>query len=207
MPIAGMLKYTSSMRILISALLLIMLTPAAVPLAAQGGPPPCEQPAFAHLRPLAGTWTVQARTRLSRDAKDWEESAGQARIELLMRDCALLERYESTRRGRPYEGLRLFAVKAEGQRVQMVITDSEHGPLFLYEGEAAAGELNFYTSVTTPAGPVRLRLRYSEIGPDRFVAESQRSVDEGKTWDTTSRSEYRRRPPEAPRSERRTGEI
>lgn len=184
------------MRILTSALVFILATSAAAPLAAQEAPP-CEQAAFAHLRPLAGSWTVQARTRLSRDAKDWEEGAAQSRIEPLMRDCVLLERYEGTRRGRPFEALRLFAAKAEAPRVQVAVSDSEHGPLYLYEGNAAAGEATFYTTVTTPAGPVRLRLRYSEIRPDSFVVESQRSVDEGETWDTTGRAKYRRRPTEA----------
>jgi hypothetical protein len=80
-----------------------------------------------------------------------------------MRGYAVLERYSGTRWGHPYEAARLF----------------ERGPAL-------------YTSVSTPAGQVRLRLRYSSIEKDSFLMESQRRVHEGATWEPTGRAEHRR---------------
>jgi hypothetical protein len=155
-------------------------------------PPPCSHPILSSIRFLEGSWSIRSESRLSASPADWESGAATSTIESVMRDCALIERYAGTRRGRPFEALRVFAATASGAGLRLALADSEHGPLFVFDGGAEADGVAFYTDVTTPAGRVRLRVRLRDIGADRFVSESQRSVDEGKTWDTTGRSEYRR---------------
>jgi hypothetical protein len=110
-----------------------------------------------------------------------------------MRGCLLIEQYAGSRRGQPFEAVRVFAVTADGKGLRLALADSEHGPLFIFDGAPEPDGIAFYTEVTTPRGKVRLRVRIRDIAKDSFVTESQRSVDEGKTWDTTGRAEYRRR--------------
>jgi hypothetical protein len=183
------------MQMLKVGLVILLVQVSAAMLAAQELAPACANPTLAQLRFLEGAWIVQARSRLSASPTDWETTVATSRIEREMRGCLVLERYTGTRRGSPYEALRVFAAKAEDRRLQVVVSDSAHGPLFLYEGSAEPGGLAFYMPVKTAAGSVLLRLRFNDIGAEAFVAESQRSVDDGKTWDTTGRAEYRRRRP------------
>lgn len=177
-----------------SVVLLTLATGLAGRLAAQDTPP-CERPVLGDIQFLEGSWTVHASGRLSANPSDWETTVASATVEPVMRGCAFIERYTGTRRGRPYEAVRVYAAMAEGRGLQVALADSEHGPVFLFEGGPAVGGLEFYSQVTTPAGPVRLRLRFEAISANHFVVESQRSPDGGKTWDTTGRAEYRRRGP------------
>ena len=154
--------------------------------------PPCAQPILEQIRFLEGSWTVQARSRLSANPTDWESSTGAATIESGMRRCAFIERYRGTRRGRVFEAIRVFTATAAGAGLRLSIADSEHGPLFSYDGGPETDVVAFHTQVTTPNGQVRLRITMSDIRQDSFVTESHRSTDEGRTWDLTGRSEYRR---------------
>jgi hypothetical protein len=157
-------------------------------------PAPCNQPVLARLAFLPGTWDVRVRTRLSGNPNDWEESVARSVIERRVRDCVLVERATGTRRGGPFEALRLFAARMGGDGLQLAVADSEHGPLLLYEGAAGDSGLAFTMPITTPAGDVLLRVRYDGIGPGGFVSRSERSTDGGRTWDLTGRAEYRRPP-------------
>jgi hypothetical protein len=175
-------------------IVLILTLGLAGPLTAQPDPP-CAHPHLAPIRFLEGSWDIQAQARLSADPTDWETGEASATIESAMRDCAFVERYAGRRRGQPFEALRVFAAAASSPGLRLVLADSEHGPLFVLDGGPEAEGVAFYTSVTTPAGPVRLRVRLRDIATDSFVVESQRSVDAGRTWDTTGRAHYRRRAP------------
>jgi hypothetical protein len=111
-----------------------------------------------------------------------------------MRGCAVLEGYAGTRRGHPFELVRLFTVSTEqDHRLQVGVADSEHGPLYSYDARSDEGAISFHLSIATPNGTVLLRLRYTNITASSFVVENARSVDGGKTWDATGRAEYRRR--------------
>ena len=173
------------------AALLVLATTLPGYLIAQDTPP-CSQPILSEIRFLEGTWSIQFRSRLSASPTDWESGVATATIESLLRGCAFIERYAGTRRGHPLEAVRLFAATPGGSGLRVVLADSEHGPLFAFDGGPEGDGVAFYTQVTTPAGQVRLRLRFQDIRSDYFVTESSRSVDEGKTWDTTGRAEYRR---------------
>jgi hypothetical protein len=110
-----------------------------------------------------------------------------------MRGCAFIERYSGTRRGQPLEAVRLFTATPAGTGLRLALADSEHGPLFVFDGGPEGNGVTFYTQVMTPNGQVRLRVRILDIAAASFVTESQRSTDEGRTWDTTGHAEYRRR--------------
>ena len=128
-------------------------------------------------------------------ASSTQESVGTAEFERRVLDCAVLERYTGTRRTKPFEALRLFTGRPDGKSLRVAVSDSEHGPLYTYEGEPADSGLTFLMPLTVPSGHVLLRIRYEAITADGFVTESARSTDLGKTWDTTGRAEYRRKPP------------
>lgn len=173
--------------------LLLMMT-VAFPASLTGqSAPPCSQAIFSAVRSLEGSWNIQSRARLSASPDDWESGVGTATIQQAMRGCLLIEQYAGSRRGQPFEAVRVFAVTADGKGLRLALADSEHGPLFIFDGAPEPDGIAFYTEVTTPRGKVRLRVRIRDIAKDSFVTESQRSVDEGKTWDTTGRAEYRRR--------------
>lgn len=175
-----------------AAAFLLVAAVLSHPLAAQEAAP-CAQPILSTLRFLEGSWSIQSRARLSANPTDWESGAATATIESVMRDCAFIERYAGTRRGQPFETIHIFGAMESGAGLRLVLADSEHGPLFVFDGGPEADGVVFYSEVTTPQGKVRLRLRFGDIGADSFVTESQRSLDGGKTWDTTGHAEYRRR--------------
>ena len=177
---------------LIAIATLLTICTATMP-AVAADPPPCTQPVLAHLDFLTGTFEVRARTRLSGNPDDWEESVGTSEFERRVLDCAVLESYKGTRRSKPFEALRLFTGRPDGKSLRVAVSDSEHGPLYVYEGEPADSGLTFLLPLTIPSGHVLLRIRYDAITRDGFATESARSTDLGKTWDTTGRAEYRRR--------------
>ena len=153
--------------------------------------PPCRQPVLAQIDFLAGDWTVAARTRLAANPVTWEESAATAHFERLSRDCVVMERLRGTRRGKPFELLRVLTGRPQGEGLQLSLTDSEHGPLYTFESTKDE-PLRFGTRITTANGPVMLRQRFTEVTEDRFVLTAERSPDEGANWDVTGRAEYRR---------------
>lgn len=154
---------------------------------------PCRQPVLAHLAFLPGEWDVTARTRLGANPVVWEDSTATARFESLSRDCVVMERFRGSRRGKPFELLRILTARPQGEGLQLSLTDSEHGPLFGFESTTDE-PLLFTARITTANGPVSLRQRISEVGVDRFVLTAERSADGGSTWDLTGRAEYRRAP-------------
>lgn len=177
-----------------TAMLLILAAVAPGFITAQEAPP-CAHPILSRIRFLEGSWNVQTRIRLSANPSDWESGVATATIESVMRDCAFIERYAGTRRGRPIEAVRVFTATASGAGLRLALADSEHGPMFVFDGGPEGDGVAFYTQVTTPGGQVRLRVRLLDIGAASFATENQRSVDEGRTWDLTGRAEYRRRVP------------
>lgn len=126
--------------------------------------PPCSQPTLSEIRFLEGAWRVQFRSRLSASPTDWENGVATATIDSLLRGCAFIERYPGTRDGHPLEAVRLFAATPGGSGLRVVLADSEHGPLFAFDGGPEGDGVAFYTQVTTPADPVRLRLRFQDSG-------------------------------------------
>lgn len=178
-----------SMRIATS-LITVLLIAAASGANAQDAAP-CRQPVLTQLDFLEGDWTVAARTRLAANPVSWEENTATAHFETLSRGCVLMERFLGTRRGRPFELLRILTGRPQGDGLQLSLTDSEHGPLFGFESTKDE-PLLFAARITTANGPVMLRQRFAEVTGDRFVLTSERSADDGAHWDLTGRAEYRR---------------
>lgn len=174
----------------IATLVVVILIAAAGHAIAQDTAP-CRQPVLAHLAFLPGEWSVATRTRLGANPVVWEDTTATARFENLSRDCVVMERFRGSRRGKPFELLRILTARAQGEGLQLSLTVSEHGPLFGFESTSDE-PLVFVARITTANGPVSLRQRISEVTRDRFVMTSERSGDGGTTWDLTGRGEYRR---------------
>lgn len=162
-------------------------------IAQQNPPPACYHTELDDWAFLEGEWQVRASTRLSAQGP-WENTEARAEIKRELRGCLLVERYSGTRQGHPFQAHSLFAWNGNSKKLQQVFGDSEHGMLITYEGVRDGAEIRLETEVQLPDGR-RLRLRrvYSKLTKDSFTWESQRSADDGKTWDTSERAAYRRK--------------
>jgi len=176
------------------AIFCFVFTAAATPRAAQqvNAPPACYHQELDAWAFLTGDWTVRVSARLAADGP-WEESAASAQIQRDLHGCLFTERFNSTRRGQPFQALSLFAWNGNSQKLQQVFSDSEHGPLVFYEGEKTGAEIRVDLDWKLPDGrTVRLRRAYFDFKRDSFTVESRRSTDGGQRWDTTGRLPYRR---------------
>jgi len=146
---------------------------------------------------LAGDWTVRTKTRLSANGP-WEESVANAQIKRDMNGCLLAENFAGTRQGKAFLSRSLFAWNDNTKKLQQVFSDSEHGPLIFYEGVKSGPEILVDLDWKRPDGQIiRLRRAYFDLTKDSFKSESRRSLDGGKTWDTTGKADYSRRQTES----------
>ena len=106
--------------------------------------------------------------------------------------CAFVEHLDTTRDGRPLQLLSMLTYDHNGGRWQYTVTDSEHGRMQTYEGRRDADTFVLLSNLEMSGGRVLLRRTLKQESADAFTWESARSPDEGKTWDVTTRFEYRR---------------
>ncbi|HEY9419818.1 MAG TPA: DUF1579 family protein [Thermoanaerobaculia bacterium] len=174
------------LEILVAALLFATPAPTAA------APAPCANADTAKLAFLEGRWNVSSRFRLKPNPPEWEEAKGTAEIEYLHPGCVLIERLEMPRQGKAFKGSMLYAFSPTFGKYQAMVTDSEHGGLFTYQGGFQDGRLIVDAELELRGRKTLLR-RVVSPRPDGFEIQDQRSVDGGQTWDTAWTLIYSRR--------------
>ena len=171
---------------MITTLLLTALLAQAAPAS-----PPCRVGAFEDVAFYRGKWRVTVNARLSARGP-WEKTDATSTIVADLMGCAFIEHLDTTREGHPLQLLSILTYDHNGGRWQYTVTDSEHGRMQTYEGRRDADAFVLLVNLDVPGGKVLLRRTLKKESDDAFTWESARSPDEGKTWDVTTRFEYRR---------------
>jgi hypothetical protein len=152
---------------------------------------PCYHKELDSLDFLLGDWNIGVNMRLE-DGK-WEQSSATSQIKRDLSGCLLSERFTGSREGRTFNALGMMGFNSVSGKLQRMWSDSEHGILILYEGKRDEKEMLLDTEILLNGNRVKLRNGYLGITKDSFTLESRRSHDDGKTWITVSRLQYRRR--------------
>jgi len=168
-----------------------LLLATLVAVQAAPGTPPCRVGAFEDVAFCRGTWRVTVTARLSAQGP-WEKTEATSTIVADLMGCAFIEHLDTTRDGRPLQLLSMLTYDHNGGRWQYTVTDSEHGRVQTYEGRRDVDTFVLLSNLEMPGGRVLLRRTLKQESADAFTWESARSPDEGKTWDVTTRFEYRR---------------
>jgi len=153
--------------------------------------PPCRVGALEHVAFYAGTWRVTVSARLSARGP-WEKTEATSTIVPDLMGCAFVEHLDTTREGRPTQLLSMLTYDHNRGRWQYTVTDSEHGRVQTYEGRRDVDTFVLLSNLEMPGGRVLLRRTLKKASADAFTWESGRSIDQGKTWDVTTRFDYRR---------------
>jgi hypothetical protein len=160
-------------------------------LAGQGAVPPCRVGAFDEFAFYPGAWRVTLVARLS-PRGPWEKTAGTSTIAPELMGCAFIERLETTRQGKPLQLMSILTYDHAARQWQYTVTDSEHGRMQTYEGRRQGDAIVLLVDLAIPGGRVLLKRTLRIESADVFTWESARSPDHGRTWDVTTRFEYRR---------------
>jgi len=158
---------------------------------AQAALPPCRVGALDEVAFYAGTWQVTVAARMSERGR-WEKTDAASTIVADLKGCAFVEHLETTRQGQPLQLLAILTYDHNGDRWQYAVTDTEHGRMQTYEGRRTGDAFILRGTLEVPGGKVLLRRTLRRQSADAFTWESARSPDQGKTWDVTTRFEYRR---------------
>jgi hypothetical protein len=143
------------------------------------------------LEVLLGDWNVDANMRLSKTGP-WEKTKATSHFKKSVGESIFEEEYAGTKEGRVFTFRTWLANDNRSKRYQRVSVDSDHGVLVLYEGLLQNDTLTLLTQMQMPQYTLHLRVQYLFISNDKFMAESSRSTDGAKTWDTTSQLTYHR---------------
>ena len=135
------------------------------------------------LKFLEGKWNVVNRFRINGRENIWEETKAKSKIKFLFKDCLWQEELKGKREGRPHKVISLYSYNNMSKKLQWVGGHSEHGVLTLYEGNFDEGELKLESSLEIRGRTIFFRRLITKTASG-FEVRSQRSVDEGKTWDT-----------------------
>ena len=103
------------------------------------------------------------------------------------------ERFTGTRAGHPFSAIAMMGFNSTSGKLQRMWSDSEHGLLIIYEGKRNGDEMILETEVSLDGRKVKLRNSYLALTSNSFRLESARSVDDGKTWITVTKLQYRRK--------------
>jgi Protein of unknown function (DUF1579) len=170
---------------MILAFLVLALGPLQTPA------PPCRVGAFDEFASYPGTWRVTIVARQSPRGR-WDKTEGTAAIGADLMGCAFIEHLDAARDGRPLQLLSILTYDHAASRWQYTVTDTEHGRMQTYEGRRDGDFTVLFATLDIPGGRVLLRRRLKRESDDLFTWESARSTDGGRTWDITTRFEYRR---------------
>jgi hypothetical protein len=168
-----------------------LLLATLVAVQATPGTPPCRVGAFEDVAFYPGTWRVTVTARLSAQGP-WEKTEATSTIVADLMGCAFVEHLDTTRDGRPLQLLSMLTYDHNGGRWQYTVTDSEHGRVQTYEGRRDVDTFVLPVESRDVGRPGAAAADVEAGIRDAFTWESARSPDEGKTWDVTTRFEYRR---------------
>jgi hypothetical protein len=149
----------------------------------------CPSAALAHLAITRGSWHVRWLDRIAPGR--YATTEARSTIEAVSGGCGLLERFAGMRGGRRFEALTLIA-PADGDSLQRVWQDSEHGAILLFAAAARADPLRFDWSRKLGDRVLRLRTTYLALTSAGFTMDTELSPDGGRTWQLVTRHEYRR---------------
>jgi tetratricopeptide (TPR) repeat protein len=116
--------------------------------------------------------------------------AGKSKIQLILKDCVIVENWESASYG--YSGKSYNVYNPGIKKWQQFWVDSAAGPT-LYTGELINGEMRFDADKYNPDGTKMMtKMIFYKLGPDKVRQHIQQSSDGGKTWTDYFDGEYRR---------------
>jgi hypothetical protein len=148
-------------------------------------PPPCKTPEYRQLDFWVGHW--QAR---------WQDAEGKPhegtnRIERSLDDCVVVEHFDG-RPGTPLRGTSVSTYDATAKRWKQTWVDNTGGYLD-FVGGMEGDRMILSRSTTRDGKPVLSRMVFEDITPAAFTWLWQSSSDDGKTWRTLWRIDYRRK--------------
>jgi Protein of unknown function (DUF1579) len=158
---------------------------APVAALAQSQPPACKSAEYRQLDFWVGQWHAR-----------WLDAAGKAqegtnRIELTLDGCVVVEHFDG-RPGTPLQGTSVSTYDAAAKRWKQTWVDNTGGYIDLVGG--FEGERMILSRTTMRDGkPVLSRMVFEDITPKAFTWLWQSSADDGKTWRTLWRIDYRRK--------------
>jgi tetratricopeptide (TPR) repeat protein len=117
--------------------------------------------------------------------------AGKSKIELILKDCVIVENWESP--GLGYAGKSYNVYNPGLKKWQQFWVDSSGGPVS-YTGQLIDREMRFESEMYNADGTKTLRkMTFYNLGPDKVRQYIQLSSDGGKTWTNGFDGEYRRK--------------
>jgi hypothetical protein len=156
------------------------------------GQPPCASPAFEKIRKLEGTWTVSWTNRVA--PGQFEHPSATSRIQAGVPGCALVERFQSTVRGRSFWATALLSL-SKTDSAHRVWLDSEHGEPLLFDGVWLGDTLRLEWHKNIGDRVMRLRHSYFAITPDSFHTATYLSPSAAAGWQLVAEAAYRRNTP------------
>jgi len=170
----------------------------------------CESEQAKKLSFLEGEWLVESRFRSGGEPERWETSRAHSKIEAVFPGCLWREEFTGSRGGRELKVTGLFAFSNISNRLQHVWAHSQHGLLTFYEGVAEGGSIEFESGFSLRGTRVLVRKVFTRKDSG-FEVRTERSLDEGRTWDVNWILVYgpskASASPEAPESSRLNLEI
>ncbi|MGH9868063.1 MAG: DUF1579 family protein [Candidatus Polarisedimenticolia bacterium] len=152
------------------------------------------RPGMDRLLPLAGEWSVAVSQRFH-DGAPWRESRRTSRIDALLGDALLQERFASTT---GHEVLRSISYDRALEQYRVTEIGEASGRLEVLQGAMDDGQrlvvsdLETGTAARGHTGRVHERLIWSGIGPNGFRSEKEISTDGGREWLVVAKSVYTR---------------
>jgi hypothetical protein len=161
-------------------------TPAPSPAVPSPPPRPCASAApHRSFDFWVGEWDVRPTARP-------QQPPSHSRIEKIEDGCVIYEQY-TTAQG--YSGRSFNAYDPDRKDWQQFYVDNAGG-IHHYRGQVRDGNLYFEAAaVALPgeAAPVRLKMTFLNLGPDKVRQHFEKSSDGGKTWQPTWDFTYTRK--------------
>lgn len=107
--------------------------------------------------------------------------AGASKIDLILGDCVVLENWTGGAGG---EGKSFNKYSPEFKRWEQYWVDAQGSTTF-FHGNLEGKNMVYYAETPQPDGSIlKRRLTFFNLGPDRVRQFSQKSKDDGKSWQT-----------------------
>lgn len=151
--------------------------------------PPCAGPSFARISSLEGTWLVNWTNRVS--PGQFEHTTARSHIEVVIPQCALLERFTGTVQGHSFWATALLTA-TQPDTTHRVWLDSSHGEPLTFEGRWVADTLAFEWGRNLGDRQLRLRHLYFAITPDAFRTATYLSPSAAAGWQLVGEADYQR---------------